>query len=401
MKKVVAILVAAILMLSGISAFAAGTPAEEGAVYRAAINAGMSRPDYIVRHFDSIAALTTAELAAVDSYFAAIDDAVKVAVANVEENLSRAQLVTIFSNLNAIAKIAQVSYTVSAAGDVVYGDDAELAFTLLTSKVFEPTRRYEVGQVWDLFEGDFSYEGTYSTDETEYKVYTVDWLINNSLVKNVKSDLDDAFDDAVDAIAELATLTATFDGIKHYGYEIKAKDFFDYIGRDEMGRRGYRLISTGTEIEVDGITYVAGDAVFAVCWLSKADIASYTKKVAYAGADYGLTINFYCEEDGVCIGNKGSLSAISTNFGIFDVTGSDSMYAANSGLRTLFSNLQKVIKAVADYKPAAAAATTTDSTGDRLPDTATSYGNMIVLGIVMMIVAAAAVVGIKKVAFNS
>jgi len=316
MKKIVAVLIAAVLLLAGVSAFAAGTPAGEGAAYVALINAGMNRPDYVVRHFDSIPALTAEQLAAIDTYFAAIDAAVKVAVTNVDRNLAGSQLVTVFANANAIAKICQVSYRIAFEYPEYFVIDEAPSMGAAGEYVFDA-----VVAVQELYIDEIiSYRGQVVT----------------------------------------AGILAIFDAL-----EAEAKYY--YLDPN----------APGGKVEIDPADYPP-EVVFVI-----------------PGLDfYKLYIGIFCEENGVCVEENGWLSDVTLTLDVFTVTGRDGMFAAKSGIRTWFENLQKAIKAIAAYKPAAAPA-------ERLPDTATSYGNLVVLGVVLMVVAAAAVIGIRKFAFKA
>jgi len=323
MKKVVAILIAAVMMLAGVSAFAAGTPAAEGAVYVALINAGMSRPDYVVRHFDSIPALTAEQLAAIDTYFAAIDAAVKVAVTNVDRNLAGSQIITVFANANAIAKICQVSYRIS-----------------------------------------FEYPAVFVTDtdapETDPDTGKTSWTFDAAEKEEITLNIEDIISYRGQVVT--AGILAWFD-------EFVADAEYLYVDPSDPDADPVDVTNLVPDVDV---------------------------LILPGLAEYGLYFDIFCEENGVCVGPNGWLSDVTLTLDAFTVTGRDGMFAAKSGIRTWFENLQKVIKAIAVYKPAAAAPTAV-----RLPDTATSYGNLIILGVVLTAAAAAAVIGAKKLAFKA
>jgi hypothetical protein len=295
MKKFVAILVAAMMLLSGLTAFAG--PVEEQNAYIALIKAGLSNPDFVIRHFESIDAIDATTL---DTYFAAIDAAIKVAMSDNSLNLVGAQWATILANFNAVIKALEMSYEI----------------------VLEIPTEYVAAE---------DEEGN-----TVYEVVDTDWIVI----------------DATDLVV----------GIDLYAIVTEA------------------TIAALAEEEVD------------------ATAEDFDWETVEAVDGFGFA--FYCEEAGICLAQGAALSAVDLGLGALATTvNANTGYYAASGLRTWFGNFKAAIAACAACNPVAAAPV--EDTADRLPDTATSYGNLVVMGVVMMVVAAAAVVGIKKVAFNA
>jgi len=329
MKKFVAILVAAMMLLSGLTAFAG--PVEEQAAYISLINTHVSDPDLMIRHIESIDAF---DASALNVYFDAIDAAIKVAQWDADLNLVGAQWAIILANFNAIVKALEMSY-------VMY--------------IEVPT---EIAVVEPLDECICVEDGNTCTACSE------DGLTCSACGYDYNAEV------AYDVIAtELAPVTSS---------DMITGDLEDVVAAHTAAA----VIVNEGELEVDSEALLA--AVFAEI------------------DEFGFM--FYCEENGICIAPNGLLSRAELGLGVFTVTRVNGAtgYYAESGLRTWFSNLKTAIAAMAKCNPVAAAPVVEGTTSaDRLPDTATSYGNLVVAGIVMMVVAAAAVVGIKKVAFNA
>lgn len=331
MKKIVALLVAAILTVSCISVVsAAGTPAEEMAIYIALMNAGFSNPDLLTRHFDSIAALTPVELAAIDTYFASIDSAMGVAIQNVDLNLAGSQKITVFANLNAIAKICKLSYVI-------------LAQIPLTAKIYPIDA-----------DGKIIEEGS-SEDPVSYRIvpetvteYTlpIDFLVTTTIQSFFSTKIDEWYN---------AVVT-----------EPGAEDAF----------------GNAFETDADGNP---------LPWIANS-------------ADLCLRVELRCAENAACLTPvTAGLSSLIVPLSAFEVTGRDAAtYTAVSAIRTTIANLKKVITAIAAYKPSSVTPTATAGTAvHRLPDTATNYGNLVLIGVAMMIFAGFSVFGIRRLALRA
>jgi len=120
-KKLIALLLSALLLLSGLTAFAG--PAEEANAYFALMKANISDPDPIIRHFENC--VSVENVAQLDSYFAAIDQSLKLARPDALQNLATAEWISVVANLNAIAKLLGLRFELrlEVPGSFIYLDE--------------------------------------------------------------------------------------------------------------------------------------------------------------------------------------------------------------------------------------------------------------------------------------